>query len=165
MAARNSVSCCVDQPFMAWFASADGENYERLVVEPGNASRPRDLAVRVEAGDRRGPGMARHASDLVPNPDAEYALARDAVEREHADGLAAGELIERFHAGGVSGIEHGGRVAFHQPRQSALWHLGDAYQGTPLEIGLGHETDVLLAAATSEAERVRLGELGERSGI
>src|SRR5688572_1658559 len=165
MAARNSVSCCVDQPFMAWFASADGENYERLVVEPGNASRPRDLAVRVEARHRRGAGMARHAGDLVPNPDAEYALARDAVEREHADGLAAGQLIEGLHAGGVRGIEHRSCVALHQPRQPALWHLCDAHQGTLLEVRLRHETDVLLAAATSEAKRVRLGKLGERSGV
>src|SRR5205823_2099184 len=83
--AKNSTSCRVDHAPPDIPASADGQDDQRLVVEAGDAPRPRDLAVRVEAGHRGARRTTRDGFDLPRNAlVAEDATARDAVEGEQA---------------------------------------------------------------------------------
>src|SRR4051794_29379482 len=107
--------------------SAHGEDDQRLVVEAVDAADPGDLAVRVEAGDRRsGRVFGDHVNLAADAGVAEYPPTGDAVECEQSQWRGSVERLQRGAAGGVGGVEYGIPVALGEPDQSTLWHVGDA---------------------------------------
>ena len=155
IAARNSVSCSVDQ-LPAAGTSAHRQDDERLVVEA--ADRRACARSRRRCRSRR-PARRRHArrsastSRRMPSSPSTPRRAMQSKASMPSGRRPPSGASASAHAASVA-ARTDSLVALHEPGEPALRHLGDAAERALVEVGLGDEADLLLAAA---AARCRAG--------
>ncbi len=142
--------------------SAHGKDNQGLVVKATDAFGSRNLPVGVEAGHGRSAGVRGDSLYLAPDTlIAEDTPPRDAIKSNDPERSSTLQGLQCLGASSIRRFEDRPFIAGHEPGQPALRHLGDADEGSLLEVRLADETYLEFLAPAAKTEGMRRGQARE----